>query len=78
MSMSNRQVGGDHYARHDIQVWDVIDEYGLSYYEGNVLKYLLRIKDNRAEDLEKCRHYLDKVIEQNQQRRVGEATRETT
>jgi len=34
-------------------VCDIIDEYDLNYYEGNILKYLLRTKDNRIEDLKK-------------------------
>lgn len=60
---SERQVGGEHYRRYKFQPWDIVDEYGLSFYEGSALKYLLRRKDNRLEDLKKCRHYLDKLIE---------------
>ena len=30
---------------------------------GNVLKYLLRDKGNKKEDLEKAVHYLEKIIE---------------
>lgn len=62
---SERQVGGDHYRRFKIQPWDVIDEYDLSFYAGNCLKYLLRAgrKGSRLEDLKKARHYLDKMIE---------------
>ena len=62
-SPSDRQVGGSHYKRHSIQPWDIIDEYGLGFYEGNVLKYLLRDKGNRREDLEKAVHYLEKMLE---------------
>lgn len=65
MSAKNRQVGGSHYCKR-IQPWDVIEEYDLDFWEGNVLKYLLR-KDkpvSRLEDLEKCMHYLEYVIEQ--------------
>jgi len=58
-----KQCGGDHYSKHTIQPWDIIDEYGLNYYEGNVLKYLLRRKDDRKSDLEKAIHYLEKCIE---------------
>jgi len=59
------QVGGEHYKKFKIQPWDVIDEYDLSFYAGNALKYLLRAghKGAKAEDLRKCRHYLDKLIE---------------
>tara|TARA_R110002167_G_scaffold319391_2_gene525090 strand:+ start:1121 stop:1456 length:336 start_codon:yes stop_codon:yes gene_type:complete len=62
-SPADRQVGGSHYKRHSIQPWDIIDEYGLGFYEGNVLKYLLRDKGNKREDLEKAVHYLEKIIE---------------
>lgn len=59
------QVGGEHYRKFKIQPWDVIDEYDLSFYAGNALKYLLRAgnKGSKVEDLKKCRHYLDKLIE---------------
>jgi len=57
-----KQVGGKHYKKHKIQPWDIIDEYNLNYYEGNALKYLLREKENRVEDLGKSIHYLEKEI----------------
>lgn len=58
-------MGGDHYSRHTIQPFDIIDEYGLNFYEGNALKYLLRKKTgaNRGMDLEKAKHYIDILIE---------------
>lgn len=58
------QVGGQHYKNKAMQPWDIIDAWGLDFYEGNVLKYLLRSKfKNGVEDLKKARHYLDKKIE---------------
>lgn len=57
-----KQVGGDHYL-DKIQPWDIIDSWELNFYEGNILKYLLRKKDNRLEDLEKLKHYVEKLIE---------------
>jgi hypothetical protein len=57
-----RQVGGNHYMCRKIQPWHIIDEYRLGYYDGNVIKYVLREKTNRLEDLKKARHYLDKLI----------------
>lgn len=60
---SSRQVGGSHYKRA-IQPWDIISEWELNFWEGNILKYLLRHRfKNRKEDLEKARHYLDYLIE---------------
>jgi hypothetical protein len=61
--------GGDHYAKHTIQPWDIIREYELDYFEGNALKYLLRQKDNRLEDLQKAAHYLEECIK-NEQKRI--------
>lgn len=60
------QVGGDHYSRHTIQPFDIIDEYNLNFYEGNALKYLLRQKGDRIQDLKKARHYIDVLIEREE------------
>jgi len=62
MSVDERQVGGTHY-QNKIQPWEIIESWDLDFFEGNVLKYLLRKKDNRVEDLQKCQHYLEKCIE---------------
>jgi hypothetical protein len=57
-----KQVGGNHYNKYKIQPWDVILAYKLDYFEGNTLKYLLRHKANRLEDLKKAAHYLEQAI----------------
>lgn len=62
------QVGGEHYRKFKIQPWDIWQEYGLNAFEGAVLKYLLRRKGNRLEDLRKARHTLDRLIEIEEQR----------
>jgi hypothetical protein len=63
-SARDTQVGGDHYAKHKIQHWDIVEEYGLNYFEGAVVKYMLRHRDkNGVEDLKKARHTLDRLIE---------------
>lgn len=64
-----KQIGGDHYAKHTIQPWDIIREYELDFFEGSCLKYLLRRKDNRLEDLQKAAHYLEECIK-NEQKRI--------
>lgn len=58
-----KQIGGNHYAKHSIQPWNIIDEYNLDYYLGNVIKYVLRDKNNQVEDLHKAIHYLEKKIQ---------------
>jgi len=57
-----KQIGGSHYL-NKIQPWDIIDSWELNFYEGNILKYLLRDKSNRVEDLQKLIHYAEKLIE---------------
>ena len=65
-----QQVGGDHYASKSIQPWDAMEawmshEAFSGYLRGNVLKYLCRYQDKGSpvQDLQKARHYLDKLIE---------------
>ena len=71
-----KQIGGNHYAKHKIQPWDIIDEYNLDYYLGNVLKYVLRAKDkNGIEDLKKAQHYLEYVVQKEQ--RIAKISMET-
>lgn len=54
-----KQVGGTHYLKA-IQPWDIIKAWDLNFWEGNILKYLLRHRyKNRKEDIEKAIHYLE-------------------
>ena len=58
------QVGGDHYSKLAIQPVTYINANGLSYLQGNVIKYVTRYKDkNGLQDLEKAKHYIDMLIE---------------
>jgi hypothetical protein len=59
----DRQVGGDHYKSMAIQPVQFALENNLGFCEGNVVKYVVRRKGNRIEDLKKARHYLDLLIE---------------
>lgn len=66
-SVKNQQVGGNHYKGKPYQPWDIIDTWELNYYEGNVLKYLLRWRyKNGLEDLKKAQHYLSYLIEKEE------------
>lgn len=62
------QIDGNHYLGKAMQPWDIIDAYNLSFYEGNVLKYLLRRKPGalRITDLRKAKHYIEKCIEREE------------
>lgn len=64
LSANTVQVGGDHYKKNPIQPWDYIVSNDLGYLEGNVVKYVSRWKDKGGrQDLEKAKHYLDKLLE---------------
>lgn len=60
---TGKQIGGNHYKIMAIQPWEIIERNNLDYWEGNIIKYVLRKKYNRIEDLEKAIHYLEKLIE---------------
>jgi hypothetical protein len=53
-----------HYNTGTIEVIDAIDDWGLDFYEGNVVKYVVRAKHKGAqiEDLQKARWYLERRI----------------
>jgi len=45
-------------------VSDFIHEFNLDYFQGNIVKYVVRHKQkNGIEDLEKAKWYLEKLIE---------------
>jgi hypothetical protein len=68
-SPSSYQIGGDHYASKSVQPWEAMEswmskEAFAGYLYGNCIKYLARYKDkNGLQDLQKCQHYLSKLIE---------------
>ena len=63
------QVGGNHYERLDPQPWDVYANWfgkdGFrGYVLGTIVKYIARYRNkNGIEDLEKAKHFLNKLIE---------------
>lgn len=69
MNPLNVQVGGDHYKKLEIQPIEFIQNANLDFCLGNVLKYLVRDKGKRLEDLEKAYHYLSL----SRDRHLGEA-----
>ena len=69
MSANDMQVGGDHYKDKAVQPWEAMQAWMSStefagFLRGNVIKYVARCQDKGGiEDLQKARHYLDKLIE---------------
>lgn len=61
---NSRQVAGQHYrdVNPAYQHWDLVAEYDLDYFMGQVTKYVARWrKKNGLQDLEKAQHYLQKL-----------------
>ena len=59
-----RQVGGKHYTFFPIQPYEFISKNGLTFFQGNVVKYVCRyVGKNGIEDLEKIIHYCELEIQ---------------
>jgi hypothetical protein len=58
-----RQVGGSHYKSFHIQPYEFISKNNLSFFQGNVVKYVCRyLSKNKIEDLQKIIHYCELEI----------------
>ena len=63
------QVAGTHYKDMAVEPWDVVDtwpfEQRIGAYRHGALKYLMRCgsKDDRLQEIKKCGHYIEKLIE---------------
>ena len=59
----NRQIGGSHYKNMKIQPYEFISKNDLSFFQGNVIKYVCRYRlKNGVQDLEKIIHYCELEI----------------
>ena len=69
MNANDRQEGGDHYRKLDVQPWDALkawltpEEY-RGYMKGTAIVYLARERAKGGDlDVKKAQHYLDKLME---------------
>ena len=54
----DKQIGGSHYKNMVIQPFEFISKNELTFFQGNVIKYVCRYKQkNGIQDLEKVIHY---------------------
>ena len=66
---NDKQVAGTHYKDMGVEPWDVVDTWPLEQrigaYRHGALKYLMRMgsKDERAQEIAKGIHYLEKLLE---------------
>jgi hypothetical protein len=61
-----KQIKGNHYLKFKIQPAEFINENGLLWAEGNVIKYVCRHRDKGHEaDIDKAMHYLQMIKERD-------------
>ena len=62
-----------HYTTGDIEVADFIESWQMSFFEGNVIKYVTRApyKSNTLKDLKKAKWYLNRLIKEAEINKVG-------
>lgn len=71
-SANTIQIAGGHYVSKPVQVWDFIHRNGIGYLAGNVIKYVSRYREKGGiADLEKARHYIEKLIEEEKATRAA-------
>lgn len=59
----DKQIGGSHYKDFHIQPYEFISKNDLSFFQGNVIKYVCRyLNKNGIQDLEKIIHYCELEI----------------
>ena len=59
----NKQIGGNHYKNFHIQPYEFISKNNLTFFQGNVIKYVCRyMKKGGIQDLEKIKHYCNLEI----------------
>ena len=62
-----------HYANNEIEPIDYIMANGLTYCEGNVVKYISRWRfKGGIQDLKKAKQYIDFIIDKEAQPKVTE------
>jgi len=56
----DKQIGGSHYKNFRIQPYEFISKNNLSFFQGNVIKYVCRyLNKNGIEDIDKIIHYCE-------------------
>lgn len=65
-SCRDYNVGESDYSKHFIQPWTIIQEYNLNYWDGDIIKRILRTKENesREKDYKKIIHICQERLRQ--------------
>lgn len=62
------QIGGQHYKQMGVEPWEVIPalltrEEWIGYLKGNIIRYAMRQGKKDSDDVNKCKHYMQKLKE---------------
>ena len=69
MSALDTQIGGTHYKNFVIEPIEFIHKNGIGFCEGNAIKYLVRWREKGGkQDLLKAKHYIDLLLEMENER----------
>lgn len=65
-SVRSSNIGASNYAQHIIQPWSIIQDWELNYWDGDIIKRVLRTKntDSRKMDYQKIIHICEERIRQ--------------
>ena len=67
----DKQIGGNHYKTFVIQPYEFISKNDLSFFQGNVVKYVCRyLNKNGIEDLQKAKKYIELLIENEENKKI--------
>jgi len=70
MNVNDKQIGGTHYGSN-YQHWDYVEKHNVGYLEACATKYSVRHrKKNGLQDLEKAKHYIEKLVVLDRKPRV--------
>lgn len=62
------QIQGSHYKKFKIQPLYFCMINNIPFPEGSVIKYILRVKENRITDLQKAKHIIETLIYEEEQK----------
>jgi len=69
----DKQIGGDHYRKMNIQPSEFANKNNLPFAEGNAIKYICRHKyKGGKDDLKKAIHYIEMIIDRDYANRTSD------
>ena len=76
-----KQVGGDHYAKLEVQPFDIFKSMGIfeEVCQANIIKYVMRYQNKGGlQDLAKAAHYLEELIRFHDEKTIAQVDQPCT